>query len=183
MAVMDWVPLQGYNELTLIPTGGTASLELMSDDRWTGGDIVGNIELQKRYKVKRIVGYWTCVQSDPQNPPAEGAFWMRIWPAFKQPASGAVEIPGILDGAQSPTAAGPANQKWWWERVCPVVDIDPIDEPWNRVNSFAHPFNFMCDIKPDMWMEGQQTPVVTLENNTDADVDFIHRWRMLAVAP
>jgi len=172
---MDWVPCAQYGDFSInIGGGGQLDLALLFTD-WmvAANDVEGRVEDTPYFKCVRIVGYWDVFAADVA--PAQGFVSCRCWPGFVENTTGDPIVPGFV------TDASASNEKFWWDRIVPASDMSA--EPWARVGSYAHPYSYIMDIKPNMWMDTSQVPVFSVENSSDDDVRFVHRFRMLTVSP
>jgi len=179
----DWVPLMGYDDNTQLCGVGETTFELMDPANWNAlSQTLGTVEDENRvYKILRIVGYWTLTVGP--NAPIRGYAVVRAWPGFQQQNFATLSIPGRVstpDNTQLSETQRSSNEKWWWERVVPWQDVavDSTDR-WDRASSLAHPYSYMADFKPNMWMGDSFSPAVTIANYTSQDILWFHRWRAL----
>lgn len=176
--MIDWVPCQNYDDDPgIINNGATLEYGLLNPSAWSADvEIVGDIEGEDEgYKVLRIVGYFSAWY-DPQepSPPTSGQVYVRLWPGFQDQANQLPITPGVLAGAGAGRAA---NEKWWWERVMHGPGLDrQFGWEFQPVN---HPWHFFCDVKPNFWVNESMVPTLTIQNATDRNIRFSHRFRML----
>lgn len=180
--MLDWVPCQNYDRDVPIPAVSQTEFGLLNLASWNApAEVIGDIEGEDdNYRILRIVGYWTVHAIQPQ--PSAGAVYVRLWPGFQDQQSASLVTPGILTAGAIATVDEvglAANEKWWWERIMTASDVGPVTEPWSNLAGGRQPFNYMLDIKPSMSMTGSFVPTVSIQNNTDEDLEFRHRWRML----
>ena len=177
---MDWVPLRGYDAIGFFggASGAQSDHPLMDPvPQQDPLEIEGVLETQNRYKILRVVGYWS-VNFQPQlGAPTIGAVYVRVQPAFQTvDGTGVITAGQIAQAVESPVVA---NEKWWWERIVPPIDVSSINDPYERAEARAHPFSYFADFKPNQWIGDGEIPVVSVMNTTDVDVTFTHRWRGL----
>lgn len=178
----DWTPCINYAGTLSVPSGQQTTMALMDNLNWsTASQVVGTVEDENRnYKILRIVGYWTIAADAAGGGPDSGSLCVRVWPGFQNTDTGQPTIPGFA--APPGTVAEQqlsANEKWWWERMVPWPDVEDVGTPWERASAVAHPYSYMADFKPNMWMGDSFTPAVSIANGTNRTVNFIHRWRAL----
>lgn len=185
---MDWIPCQDYGRNSpSILANSRQERPLVSFDQW--GDVVdieGKIETQPRaYKILRIVGYWTVLVPSPGSvAPSQGAVFLRAWPGFQDQQTQFPVVPGYLQASGAVSfddVTRAANEKWWWERIVPYRDVslESSGDTWSRVESYAVPWTYFMDIKPNQWVGEGELPVISVQNETNIDVQFLHRFRML----
>jgi len=185
--MMDWVPVTGYDTALDVPTDTQYDHPLLNLESWSSDiEIIGDIEGEdQNFKLLRVVGYWT-VQPDPQaEGPTFGSVYLRCWPGFQNQQDQVVEVPGALSVEQtlatSADAGRAANERWWWERIVPNIDLaTPTSlDRWSRASSVCHPFSYFADFKPNQWVSGSFVPVLSIANTTDIRVIVWLRWRLL----
>ncbi|AXQ65306.1 MAG: hypothetical protein [Circular genetic element sp.] len=153
----------------------------MDNANWNSiSQTLGTVEDENRvYKILRVVGYFTATFN--VTAPSRSQLVVRAWPGFENMDTGTPTIPGFA--GQPGTVAEQqlaANEKWWWERIIPWIDVnDQAADRWNNASSVSMPHAYMADFKPNMWMGDSLTPALSIANNTDQQVEFRHRWRAL----
>lgn len=185
MSKMDWVPCTNYDTAIEVSTDTQVDLGLLNVESWSSDiEVIGDIEGEDQgFRVHRIVGFFSVTMSAAAAP-TTGEVYVRLWPGFQDQHNQTVQVPGILSvrwsGASSADAGRAANEKWWWERICPVPDIsDVAADRWLSCQRVNHPFSYMLDIKPRYYVSPSEVPCISILNGTDEDIFFWHRWRML----
>lgn len=181
----DWVPCSFYDGSGIaVATNAQEDRGLMSSASWnTPVEIIGDIEGEDSgYWIERIVGYWSV--TDAGVAPSRGHVIIRCLPGFQNTITGLPIVPGFIDenlgGVSSDDSALSANEKWWWERIVPAGDIyASTSGKWARCEALAHPYSYMADMRPNVYVAENMVPAISISNSTDQDVLVYHRWRML----
>lgn len=179
---MDWVPVPNYSlDFPIFPfvaPGTQFDFPLLDVLQFRSQDeVIGKVEDTPRYKVLRIIGYWTPMWA-PTGNGTSGEVFVRIWPGFIDALDAAI-VPGPISGG---VAAGEAsNEQFWWERIVPAVDINTGADKYERMEARSHPWNTFLDVKPNQWMGENEVPTLSIFNDTNSEIQFQHRWRMLVV--
>lgn len=176
---LEWVPLGLYDLGLNVNPGTQADFSMLGLDATGDAAVIGRLEdEQRRPKLLRVLGVWTVYWSDVAS--TLGEVYVRTWPGFFDDFSGGVIVPGPLHVPGTDNAGGPANEKWWWERVRGTTSIPASSNRWDVPgDTYSHPWHFFADFKPNYRMGENEFPCISVQNTTSQRVTFVHRWRGL----